>query len=148
MHKSSRFAVAAVTLSIALAQPSPPSQAPSTPQPLPPVLANYQPVTAERLKKPEDGNWLMIRRTYDGWGRQQVRLLHHARTPGRGRQGFAGRLRRGIWNSRVRRGLRPRNRQGAVAYLYGARARRTRQRNLAQRRPMEDPWRAGLGYRK
>jgi alcohol dehydrogenase (cytochrome c) len=25
-------------------------------------------VTAERLKHPEDGNWLMIRRTYDGWG--------------------------------------------------------------------------------
>jgi alcohol dehydrogenase (cytochrome c) len=32
------------------------------------VLRNYQPVTAERLKKPEDGNWPMIRRTYDGWG--------------------------------------------------------------------------------
>jgi alcohol dehydrogenase (cytochrome c) len=29
---------------------------------------NYQPVTAERLKNPEDGNWLMIRRTYDGAG--------------------------------------------------------------------------------
>jgi len=25
-------------------------------------------VTTERLKKPEDGNWLMFRRTYDGWG--------------------------------------------------------------------------------
>ena len=25
-------------------------------------------MTAERLKHPEDGNWLMIRRTYDGWG--------------------------------------------------------------------------------
>jgi alcohol dehydrogenase (cytochrome c) len=36
--------------------------------PLPPVLQKYQPVTAERLKHPEDGNWLMIRRTYDGWG--------------------------------------------------------------------------------
>src|SRR6478752_62573 len=35
---------------------------------VPPVLQNYPPVTAERLKKPEDGNWLMIRRTYDGWG--------------------------------------------------------------------------------
>jgi alcohol dehydrogenase (cytochrome c) len=32
------------------------------------VLRNYQPVTPERLKNPEDGNWLMIRRTYDGWG--------------------------------------------------------------------------------
>src|SRR5262249_47362775 len=31
-------------------------------------LQTYQPVTAERLKKPEDSNWLAIRRTYDGWG--------------------------------------------------------------------------------
>jgi alcohol dehydrogenase (cytochrome c) len=45
------------------------------PQPIPPVptavsgiLQNYQAVTAERLKNPEPGNWLMIRRTYDGWG--------------------------------------------------------------------------------
>ncbi|HEY7387510.1 MAG TPA: PQQ-dependent dehydrogenase, methanol/ethanol family [Bryobacteraceae bacterium] len=36
--------------------------------PIPAVLQNYQPVTPERLKNPEDGNWLMIRRTYDGWG--------------------------------------------------------------------------------
>ena len=28
----------------------------------------YTPVTAERLKKPEDGNWFQFRRTYDGWG--------------------------------------------------------------------------------
>jgi alcohol dehydrogenase (cytochrome c) len=34
----------------------------------PAVLTNYKPVTAERLKKPEDGEWLMVRRTYDGWG--------------------------------------------------------------------------------
>jgi hypothetical protein len=33
-----------------------------------PVLKNYKPVTARRLLKPEDGDWLMIRRTYDGWG--------------------------------------------------------------------------------
>ena len=36
--------------------------------PIPPVLQKYQPVTNQRLKNPEDGNWLMIRRTYDGWG--------------------------------------------------------------------------------
>ncbi|HTB18433.1 MAG TPA: PQQ-dependent dehydrogenase, methanol/ethanol family [Bryobacteraceae bacterium] len=36
--------------------------------PMPQILQKYQPVTAERLKHPEDGNWLMIRRTYDGWG--------------------------------------------------------------------------------
>src|SRR5688572_7870543 len=32
------------------------------------VLRTYQPVGAARLLKPEDANWLMIRRTYDGWG--------------------------------------------------------------------------------
>ncbi len=36
--------------------------------PMPDVLARYSPVTAERLKNPEDGNWLLFRRTYDGWG--------------------------------------------------------------------------------
>ena len=36
--------------------------------PTPAVLQNYKPVTAERLKKPDDGDWLMVRRTYDGWG--------------------------------------------------------------------------------
>ncbi len=35
---------------------------------MPAVLRDYQPVTAERLANPEDGNWLSIRRTYDGWG--------------------------------------------------------------------------------
>jgi hypothetical protein len=38
------------------------------PAPMPAVLRDYRPVTAERLKNPEDENWLMIRRTYDGWG--------------------------------------------------------------------------------
>jgi alcohol dehydrogenase (cytochrome c) len=41
---------------------------PGPPPPIPAVLQNYQPVTADRLKNPENGNWLMIRRTYDGWG--------------------------------------------------------------------------------
>jgi alcohol dehydrogenase (cytochrome c) len=43
-------------------------QPPQPPTPMPAVLQNYKPVTAERLKKPDDGDWLMIRRTYDGWG--------------------------------------------------------------------------------
>src|SRR4051812_38952392 len=38
------------------------------PIPVPQLLRDYQPVTDQRLKNPEDGNWLMIRRTYDGWG--------------------------------------------------------------------------------
>jgi len=32
------------------------------------ALRDYKTVTAERLTKPDDGDWTMIRRTYDGWG--------------------------------------------------------------------------------
>ncbi len=46
----------------------PPAQAEQPPAPMRAVLQNYKPVTADRLKKPEDGDWLMVRRTYDGWG--------------------------------------------------------------------------------
>ena len=45
-----------------------PASATPTPGPMPDILQKYTPVTAERLKKPEDGNWLMFRRSYDGWG--------------------------------------------------------------------------------
>jgi len=31
-------------------------------------LVEYRSVTADRLLNPDDGDWLMIRRTYDGWG--------------------------------------------------------------------------------
>jgi alcohol dehydrogenase (cytochrome c) len=43
---------------------------PEQPPPAPPsaLLQNYPAVTAERLKQPADGEWLMVRRTYDGWG--------------------------------------------------------------------------------
>jgi alcohol dehydrogenase (cytochrome c) len=43
-------------------------QPPPPPAPVPQILQTYKPVTAERLEKPEDSDWLMIRRTYDGWG--------------------------------------------------------------------------------
>ena len=46
---------------------APPSATP-IPGPIPEVLQSYTPVTAERLTKPEDGNWFLFRRTYDGWG--------------------------------------------------------------------------------
>src|SRR5499427_7205240 len=52
---------------IAQQQAQPPAQG-QQPAPTPAALQNYKPVTAERLKKPEDGDWLMVRRTYDGWG--------------------------------------------------------------------------------
>jgi alcohol dehydrogenase (cytochrome c) len=45
-----------------------PASATPVPGPMPEILQKYTPVTAERLKKPEDGNWLMFRRTFDGWG--------------------------------------------------------------------------------
>ncbi len=46
----------------------PPSPPPPPPTPVPAILQNYRPVTAERLTKPDDSDWLMVRRTYDGWG--------------------------------------------------------------------------------
>jgi alcohol dehydrogenase (cytochrome c) len=35
---------------------------------MPAVLRNYTPVTEARLRSPSDGDWMMNRRTYDGWG--------------------------------------------------------------------------------
>jgi alcohol dehydrogenase (cytochrome c) len=56
-------------ISVASAQQTiAPASATPTPGPLPEVLAKYTPVTAERLKNPEDNNWLLFRRTYEGWG--------------------------------------------------------------------------------
>jgi len=40
----------------------------AAPAPVPSILQTYKSVTAERLKRPEDGDWLTVRRTYDGWG--------------------------------------------------------------------------------
>src|SRR5262249_54122555 len=59
---------AAGTLGASAQQTIAPVWATPVPGPMPEVLKNYTPVTTERLKKPEDGNWLMFRRTYDGWG--------------------------------------------------------------------------------
>jgi len=79
---------AALTLGLlgssALAQqpaPNPPPAPPAAPSPMPPngdavaapvplapVLASYKSVTGDQLSKPGDGDWLMFRRTYDGWG--------------------------------------------------------------------------------
>jgi alcohol dehydrogenase (cytochrome c) len=49
--------------------PMPPNGEPVTsPAAIAPVLAAYKEVNADRLTKPDDGDWLMFRRTYDGWG--------------------------------------------------------------------------------
>src|SRR5436190_20700270 len=56
-----------VATAVGLAGQPPAPQAP-LPLPPPPGLQNYKPVTADRLRRPEDSDWLMVRRTYDGWG--------------------------------------------------------------------------------
>jgi alcohol dehydrogenase (cytochrome c) len=58
---------AGVNLAFAQETVAPVSNTP-VPGPVPEILQKYAPVTAERLKNPEDGNWLLFRRTYDGWG--------------------------------------------------------------------------------
>src|SRR6059036_512442 len=60
-----RITIALLLIAGTIAAQQPPA---AQPAPVPPVLENYKAVTADRLKKPEDGNWLMVRRTYDGWG--------------------------------------------------------------------------------
>ena len=60
--------IAAVAFALLLIVQASAQQPPPPPAPVPQILQAYKPVTAERLKKPEDGDWLMIRRTYDGWG--------------------------------------------------------------------------------
>jgi alcohol dehydrogenase (cytochrome c) len=49
----------------AVAQPAAPAPAP--PPPMPAILKSYAEVTADRLKRPDAADWLMVRRTYDGW---------------------------------------------------------------------------------
>jgi alcohol dehydrogenase (cytochrome c) len=68
LRRTAGFALAAATLAALplLAQNPPPASAPDAGAAA--ILRSYQPVTAARLLEPEDGNWLMIRRTYDGWG--------------------------------------------------------------------------------
>jgi alcohol dehydrogenase (cytochrome c) len=66
--RSSSGLIFAAGLALVLTSALESSQQVETPVPVPAVLQNYKPVTAERLMKPEDGDWLMVRRTYDGWG--------------------------------------------------------------------------------
>src|SRR5215204_7526453 len=58
------FLAAGTLVAIGLTlQPTPQVQAP-----MPEILKSYAPVTEQRLRTPSDGDWLMIRRSYDGWG--------------------------------------------------------------------------------
>src|SRR5688500_10159147 len=55
-----------LAITVALGQ-----QAPATTT----VPRNYRPVTAERLKNPSADDWLMVRRTYDGWGYSPLKQI-------------------------------------------------------------------------
>src|ERR1700731_112108 len=65
---TSALALAMFAATASAQQPLPPLPKPDTPPPVPPILQSYTPVTADRLKQPEASDWLMSRRTYDGWG--------------------------------------------------------------------------------
>lgn len=52
----------------ALQPPAAPAPPPSPPIPMPVILKSYAAVTGDRLKRPAAGDWLMVRRSYDGWG--------------------------------------------------------------------------------
>ena len=69
------FGAALTAMAQAPAPQAPAAQAPASqatpaqpPVPMPAILQNYMPVTTDRLTNPEDANWLMVRRTYNGWG--------------------------------------------------------------------------------
>src|SRR5580704_6417736 len=73
LRKLAIAVVSALSLALTVAtggaqKPLPPLPTPDTPPPVPDVLKNYKPVTADQLTKPGDGDWLQYRRTYDGWG--------------------------------------------------------------------------------
>jgi len=64
--------VVSATALIASMAPHAQQQAPVVPVleplPMPEILKQYRPISAERLRQPAAGDWPMIRRTYDGWG--------------------------------------------------------------------------------
>ncbi len=66
--KSHPLAIAAAALALTAGALSAERQGGPPAPSVPAALQNYKPVDAARLKKPEDGEWLMIRRSYDGWG--------------------------------------------------------------------------------
>ena len=62
-------AALAAVVSLSAQAPAPAPVAPTIePLPMPEILKRYVPIAAERLLNPPDGEWPMIRRTYDGWG--------------------------------------------------------------------------------
>jgi alcohol dehydrogenase (cytochrome c) len=68
MSRPRLLRVAAVLVFVGVTAGMAAQRAPLAPDAVPGPLREYRPVTAERLLRPEAGDWLMIRRTYDGWG--------------------------------------------------------------------------------
>jgi alcohol dehydrogenase (cytochrome c) len=70
-HERRSFATTGFLVVLAVAgtfgQQSPPAKKADPP--------NYRPVTADRLKNPDAGDWLMVRRTYDGWGYSPLKQI-------------------------------------------------------------------------
>src|SRR5262245_49664794 len=63
------LAIAAAATVVFAQQPAQqPAPLPPVKAPMPEILKSYSPVTAGRLRAPADADWLMIRRSYDGWG--------------------------------------------------------------------------------
>lgn len=52
------------------------AQAQTPPAPPPIMIPDYSPVTAEDLVNPPDGDWLMYRRTYNGWGHSPLTQIN------------------------------------------------------------------------
>src|SRR5262249_32752838 len=69
------LAVAAAFTAASAQQTIAPASNTPGPGPVPEILLKYTPVTAERLKNPEEGNWFHFRRTYDGWGYSPLKQI-------------------------------------------------------------------------
>ena len=67
MSKSLHGWLVVVTLVGAAASPAP-AQPIVNPTPESKAVQNFKPVTDAMLLKPDPADWLMWRRTYDGWG--------------------------------------------------------------------------------
>jgi alcohol dehydrogenase (cytochrome c) len=65
------FAATQAPVVLSPALPPPPA---ATPQ----LLQTYKPVTTDRLRNPDAGDWLMVRRTYDGWGYSPLEQISRA----------------------------------------------------------------------